>query len=161
MSDKDKDGNVDKPKSAVSFFVILLLVLVFGLDPALLPLVNLLLLILLRDFPQSVEVLFLLAPADWPDLLLLVGLLLFIAPGLVDRPDDVVLFPVLDVVVLVECDVVDLFLLTAPGLLARPDDVVLFPVLDVVVLVDFALLPKHVTAFHKKEWGYPHPLFEA
>ena len=124
MSDRDRDGNVDKPKSAVSFFVILLLVLVFGLDPALLPLVNLLLLILLRDFPQSVEVLFLLAPADWLDLLLLVGLLLFIAPGLVDRPDDVVLFPVL----------------------------------DVVVLVVFALLPKHVTAFHKKEWGYPHPL---
>ena len=102
MSDKDKDGNVDKPKSAVFFFVILLLVLVFGLDPALLPLVGLLLLILLRDFPQSVEVLFLLAPADWLDLLLLVGLLLFIAPGLVDRPVDVVLFPVLDVVVLVD-----------------------------------------------------------
>ena len=121
---RDNDGNVDKPKSAVSFFVILLLVLVFGLDPALLPLVNLLLLILLRDFPQSVEVLFLLAPADWPDLLLLVGLLLFIAPGLVDRPVDVVLFPVL----------------------------------VVPVLVVFALLPKHVTAFHKKEWGYPHPL---
>ena len=99
VSDKDKDGNVDKPKSAVFFFVILLLVLVFGLDPALLPLVGLLLLILLRDFPQSVEVLFLLAPADWLDLLLLVGLLLFIAPGLVDRPVDVVLFPVLDVVV--------------------------------------------------------------
>ena len=77
-------------------------VYVFGLDPALLPLVNLLLLILLRDFPQSVEVLFLLAPADWPDLLLLVGLLLFIAPGLVDRPVDVVLFLVLDVVVLVD-----------------------------------------------------------
>ena len=68
--------------------------MLFGLDPALLPLVGLLLLILLRDFPQSVEVLFLLAPADWLDWLLLVGLLLFIAPGLVDRPVDVVLFPV-------------------------------------------------------------------
>ena len=53
-----------------------------------------------RDFPQSVDVLFLFAPAD--DLYDVVDLFLLTAPGLLARPDDVVLFPVLDVVVLVD-----------------------------------------------------------
>ena len=52
-----------------------------------------------RDLPQSDEVLFLFAPEDCTGL---VGFPLLTAPGLLARPLEVVLFPVLDVVVLVD-----------------------------------------------------------